>query len=63
MIQILLRLGEELVVQDLRSRRTWFEGFRVVDRVIDYTVDVHAGGMGALGCFGSGKIEFHQDHW
>jgi hypothetical protein len=51
MIQILLRLGKELVVQDLRPRGIQFEGFRVVDRVVDSTVDIHAGGTGASGCF------------
>jgi hypothetical protein len=42
MIQILLRLGEELVVQDLRLRQIRFEGLRVVDQVVDCTVDFHA---------------------
>jgi hypothetical protein len=47
MIPILL----QLVVEDLRSRGIRFEGFRVVDRVIDYAVDFRAGGTGASGCF------------
>jgi hypothetical protein len=28
-----------------------FEGFQVVDQVVDCTVDIHAGGTGASGCF------------
>jgi hypothetical protein len=47
MIQILL----QLVVEDLRSRGIRFEGFRVIDRVVDCTVDFRAGGTGASSCF------------
>jgi hypothetical protein len=27
-----------------------------VDQVVDYTVDIHTGGTGALGCFWSEKL-------
>jgi hypothetical protein len=43
------------VVQDLEPRRIRFEGFHVVDQVVNCTVDIHAGGMGASGCFWSKK--------
>jgi hypothetical protein len=46
MIQILLLLREELVVQDLGLRRIQFEGFRVVNQVINCTVDIHTGVTG-----------------
>jgi hypothetical protein len=36
------------VVQDLGPRRTRFEGFQVVDKVVDCTVDVHGGCFGLL---------------
>jgi hypothetical protein len=51
MIQILLRLDEELVVEDLRLRGIRFKGLQVVDRVIDRKVDFHAGSTGASGFF------------
>jgi hypothetical protein len=56
MIKILLQLREELVVQDYGPRRIWFRGFRVVDQVVDCTVDIHAGGTGASGYFYSKKL-------
>jgi hypothetical protein len=48
MIQILLRLKEGLMVWDLGLRRTRFEAFQVVDKVVDCTVDVHGGCFGLL---------------
>jgi hypothetical protein len=54
MIQILLQLREGLVVQELGSRQTRFEGFQVVDQVIDCTVDIHGGWYA---CFWSLLVE------
>jgi hypothetical protein len=48
MFQILLRLKEGLVVRYLGLRRTRFEGFQVVDKVVDCSVDIHSGCFGLL---------------
>jgi hypothetical protein len=47
------------VVRDLGPRRTWFEGFQIVDKVVDCTVDVHGGCFGLL-LIGKLKTCFHK---
>jgi hypothetical protein len=44
------------VVQDLRPRQTRFEGFQVVDQVVNYTVDIHGGWYGCFGLLLVGKL-------
>jgi hypothetical protein len=44
------------VVQDLRPRQTQFEGFQVVDQVVDCTVDIHGGWYGCFRLLLVGKL-------
>jgi hypothetical protein len=44
------------VVQGIGPRQIRFEGFQVVDQVFGCTVDIHAGGTSASGCFWSEKL-------
>jgi hypothetical protein len=73
MIQILL----QVVVYDPNSTLTWRRTFGTgpptevdsvqevmsCDQVVDCTVDFHAGGTSASGCFRLEKIEFRRDRW
>jgi hypothetical protein len=47
-------------VQDLRPRRTRFEGFQVVDQLIDYAFDIHGGWYGCFRLLLAGQLIFAE---